>query len=122
MTKCLAVIFRILSWLCAGVSLLDGGIILFDGITGRLQLQYRITTFIVGLGFCLIGGMIVWLERSLSKIYRHPSNGSLPPELNASWRVVYVALSAVVGVIALVMGLALIGITERMQQGFTIFQ
>ena len=124
MNNCLAITFRAAAWLCAAVSLLDGGIIIFDGLTGRLQMQYRIVSLTVGLAFSGIGAMAVGLERNLGKIYRCLADPELQKNTAAlvvPWRFVYGVLIVAVGIVSVLIGLAAIGIIERLRSGHSIF-
>ena len=109
---------------CYSAYLLNGSIIIFDGISGLLEPKYRLVTLIVGVGFWLIAAMIFGLERNLKIIYRNQGRHGSPEHsgaLASAWRVVFLVLAVAVLGISGLMALALVGIVERLSQGITLF-
>lgn len=84
-----ATVFRIAAWLCAALFILNGGIVLFDGVmhSERLQTQYQIGTLIVGTIFGGLSVAILGLERSLTMIYRSQAGSNIAVEDKTAYRV-----------------------------------
>ena len=99
-------------------------IVFWDGCTGRLAMKYRIATIVVALLFGAIGGIVLGVERGLSKVHRctgMASGGQPLPELVGTWQRLYVFLTGGVLLILVVMGSGLFAIIGRLHQGSKIF-
>lgn len=121
MIHTLRLIYQLVSWGCIVLAWTNGAILLWDGCTNE---QSRVITFAVALLFGVIGGIVLGVERSLSRIYRCSTKASkelLDSAPASSWTLLYVCLIAGVFLFALVMGSGLFAIIGRLQQGFHIF-
>jgi uncharacterized membrane protein YqgA involved in biofilm formation len=124
MNGILEVFYRIVSWTCTGLAWVNATIVLWDGCTGELQMQYRVVTLLVALLFGSIGGVVLGLERSLDKILRwYTNNPGVRPdaELVGAWRSLHVLLAVSTISILAVMGSGLVAIISRLHEGFRIF-
>jgi len=121
MTRTLTSIYQLASWGGTVMAWTNGAILLWDGCTNG---QYRVITFAVALLFGLIGGIVLGVERSLSRIYRCSDKtfGELSDSESASsWTLLYVCLISGVFLIVVAMGSGLVAIIGRLQEGFHIF-
>lgn len=116
--------YRMASWACTGVAWVNAAIVLWDGCTGHLQMQYRIVSLLVALLFGSIGGFVLGLERLLGKILSlYPAHPAARPrvELAGSWRSLHALLIVAVVFILVVMVGGLVAMGSRLDQGFKIF-
>ncbi len=119
-----AFVYRWASWACAAVAGANAAVLIWDGCTGQLQVQFRIVSLLVALLFGLIGCFVLGLERILGKILRlHGVNPGGRPEAEwvGAWRSLHVLLTIAVVLILAVMGSGLVAILSRLHQGFKIF-
>jgi hypothetical protein len=119
-----AFLYRMTSWVCAGLAWVNAAIVFWDGINGQLQAQYRVITLMVALLFGLIGAFVLGLERTLGKILRlYPTHSGAQPdgELANAWRSLHMLLTVAVVFILAVMVAGLLAITSRLGEGFKLF-
>lgn len=124
MNAILELFFRMASWACTGLAWVNATIVFWDGCTGQLQAQYRVITLTVALLFGLIGALVLGLERILGKLLKlYTTNSRMRPdgELAIAWRSLHMLLTVAVVFILAVMGVGLLAIISRLQQGFKIF-
>ncbi|HMS27917.1 MAG TPA: hypothetical protein PKC80_11175 [Burkholderiaceae bacterium] len=124
MTPKLTLIYQLASWVCTGLAWTNSAVLLWDGSTGHLQMQYQIVTFAVALLFGVLGGIMLGVERSLSRIYLNSVNISMKQpgaDSVGAWRLLYVCLITGLLFIIFAMASSLVAISARMQQGMHIF-
>ena len=124
MNRSLSILYRAISWVCAGVSVANGAIIVWSVSLGKIGVGYVIVNIIVGLLFCMIGFLVFVLERNIARLYRHVAGHELMAtgsEMTSSWRSVFLILIISAAMVTLLMVGAATGIISRVFEGYPIF-
>lgn len=121
MNRMLRKIHQLTSSVCIGLCWTNGAVLLWDGYANE---QYQGITVAVALLFGVIGGIVFGAERSLSRIcqcFDETSGKSSGSESSGAWTLLYVCLISGSLLILVAMGIGLIAIIRRLQEGFHIF-
>ena len=121
MKRVLTRIHQLTSSVCIGLAWANGAILLWDGYANE---RYRGITVAVALLFGVLGGIVLGVERSLSRISRwfdKTSGKSSGSGASGPWTLLYVCLIFGLLLIVVAMGSGLVAIIGRLQEGFHVF-